>query len=294
MRMQRSTSATEPWHLTRKVIVLFLLVVAATRGLVLLREHGNPTPLLLYNLLADISIGTLVGLGCRIALRRRSWWLKVLVSAALSIVGLAILGALTQATSGIGPLRVETVRVDWLKPLGVALRVPQLPRSPSTDLMDAAHMMIAMDCSWIVLRAWNAPDRPKKRSAGGPRVPARRAAARVVSGLYHADSRVVPAVPSHARRGRRRNIRPPGTVPSRALRGISIRGGRPSGLRRSFRRRAPAVHLARYEQHRCPYCLEDIGRNDGHGSVECPICHTLHHKDCWDVTGTCQVPHLSA
>ena len=37
----------------------------------------------------------------------------------------------------------------------------------------------------------------------------------------------------------------------------------------------------------------DIKRNDIRGSVECPICHTLHHKDCWDITGTCQVPHLN-
>jgi hypothetical protein len=27
--------------------------------------------------------------------------------------------------------------------------------------------------------------------------------------------------------------------------------------------------------------------------VECEVCHTLHHKDCWDVTGICQVPHLN-
>jgi hypothetical protein len=24
----------------------------------------------------------------------------------------------------------------------------------------------------------------------------------------------------------------------------------------------------------------------------CPICHTHHHADCWEVTGTCQVPHM--
>ncbi|MFN2120746.1 MAG: hypothetical protein ACK2T0_10170 [Anaerolineales bacterium] len=28
--------------------------------------------------------------------------------------------------------------------------------------------------------------------------------------------------------------------------------------------------------------------------MECPICHTLHHKDCWDVTGSCQIPHLAS
>ena len=58
-------------------------------------------------------------------------------------------------------------------------------------------------------------------------------------------------------------------------------------------RHKPAVQLAVHEEHRCPYCLEDVNRNDPRGAVECPVCHTLHHKDCWDITGTCQVPHLN-
>jgi hypothetical protein len=28
--------------------------------------------------------------------------------------------------------------------------------------------------------------------------------------------------------------------------------------------------------------------------VECKICHTLHHADCWAVTGACQIPHLNS
>jgi hypothetical protein len=28
--------------------------------------------------------------------------------------------------------------------------------------------------------------------------------------------------------------------------------------------------------------------------VECEICHTLHHADCWAITGACQVPHFTA
>ena len=63
--------------------------------------------------------------------------------------------------------------------------------------------------------------------------------------------------------------------------------------RRNIFRHKPAVQLAVYEEHRCPYCLEDVKRNDARGSVECPVCHTLHHKDCWDITGSCQVPHLN-
>jgi len=52
------------------------------------------------------------------------------------------------------------------------------------------------------------------------------------------------------------------------------------------------IQIVGEEEHRCPYCLELVDQNDSHGVVECPICHTLHHADCWAVTGTCQVPHL--
>jgi ribosomal protein L37AE/L43A len=55
----------------------------------------------------------------------------------------------------------------------------------------------------------------------------------------------------------------------------------------------PQIQLAVYEEHRCPYCLEEVKRDDPRGVVECEVCHTLHHKDCWDITGACQVPHLN-
>jgi hypothetical protein len=58
--------------------------------------------------------------------------------------------------------------------------------------------------------------------------------------------------------------------------------------------RKPKLQLSRVEEHRCPYCLELIEPNDPRGTVECKICHTLHHADCWAITGTCQVPHLNS
>ncbi len=64
----------------------------------------------------------------------------------------------------------------------------------------------------------------------------------------------------------------------------------PKRRRRSKKAR---VQLALVEEHRCPYCLENVTRTDPRGVVECTVCHTLHHKDCWDITGTCQVPHLN-
>jgi hypothetical protein len=60
---------------------------------------------------------------------------------------------------------------------------------------------------------------------------------------------------------------------------------------RSARSEDSPVRLVGATEHRCPYCLEVVVRNDPRGVKICPICHTHHHADCWAVTGTCQVPH---
>jgi ribosomal protein L37AE/L43A len=51
------------------------------------------------------------------------------------------------------------------------------------------------------------------------------------------------------------------------------------------------IRLVGSEEHKCPYCLQPIAPRDPRGVVTCPICHARHHKDCWDITGMCQVPH---
>jgi len=56
-------------------------------------------------------------------------------------------------------------------------------------------------------------------------------------------------------------------------------------------RRMP-IQLIGEEEHRCPYCLVSVDPNDPEGVVVCSICHSYHHKSCWDITGTCQVPHI--
>jgi hypothetical protein len=285
--------STEPWHLTRKVILLLLVVVALSLGLVLLQRRGSPAPLLLFNILADASIGIVMGLGSRALFRRRPWPIRVIVSAALSIVGLAFLGAMTGNQSGIGPLRVDLVRVGWLDPLGVSLRLPTLPSQSGTDPIDAAHMLIAIDVSWMALRAWNRTGGGRSRSRG-------RSVAAVASPIITASpvaARVTHAAPAAPVRAtahvRSRPMVKPRRLGPVVSRPASRRSGGAGGRRRNLLRRRPLLQIAAYEEHRCPYCLQDIKRDDVRGSVECPICHTLHHKDCWDITGTCQVPHLN-
>ena len=55
---------------------------------------------------------------------------------------------------------------------------------------------------------------------------------------------------------------------------------------------AKAIKLVGEEEHRCPYCLTLVDPDDPAGVMVCPVCHTYHHKSCWDVTGNCQVPHI--
>lgn len=53
------------------------------------------------------------------------------------------------------------------------------------------------------------------------------------------------------------------------------------------------VRLVGQEDHRCPYCLQPVDLHDMKTVVVCPICNTHHHRSCWEITGACQVPHLT-
>ena len=283
----------EAWHLLRKVFLLLLVVVASALGLVLLsRQQGN-MPLVLFNILADASLGFLVGAATRLALRDRNAFIQGLSSAAISMIGLAVLGYFTSWKSGIGPWSAGLVTVHWLDSLHIALDLPIQFGSSRMDLLDLAHIIIAVDISWLVLRVWKQGTRVSGQSSvPSARVkrPARSRATR---------SPAVPATPAPVRKipatgglgariGRKKVGRPLISKPAAAIRPL-----RPKPRRAFGSRRRPAVQLAVFEEHRCPYCLEPVNRNDARGVVECQVCHTLHHKDCWDITGNCQVPHLN-
>ncbi len=63
---------------------------------------------------------------------------------------------------------------------------------------------------------------------------------------------------------------------------------------KSISKKPKPIRLVGLEEHRCPYCLELVKENDPAGVVVCPICHANHHKSCWDISGTCQVPHIQS
>jgi hypothetical protein len=293
MSLYNSDEDTQRWHLVRRVVLLFLLVIALSLGLVILFRQKGSTPLLLFNVLADVSLGLVIGLGTRFVLRHRHWFLQGLASTAIVLVGLAVLGYFTDWKSGIGPFQVGLVKVNWLDWAHVSLKLPLEFGRSRMDMLDLAHMVIAIDVAWITLRAWKRSVSFSGQAASyAPRVRSRARAhpVRAVASSNASVSNVRTPVVSNARPAikKKKSGRPV----------ISMRTADPRPSRSRAKawnplRRKPEVQFAVYEEHRCPFCLEIVTRDDPRGTVECQVCHALHHKDCWDITGTCQVPHLN-
>jgi ribosomal protein L37AE/L43A len=97
----------------------------------------------------------------------------------------------------------------------------------------------------------------------------------VITGQRKAEARLQIPEPDH------RTI-PPASLPVNLPR------------KHSGRKMPHSVRLTGKEEMKCPYCLQPINPRDKNGIVVCPICHSAHHKECWDITGSCQVPHNHA
>ena len=277
-------SASERWHLGRKLTLLILLVTALALGLVILSRQKADFPRLIFNLFAVVSIGLVAGLAARWVLRGRNWFIRGLASAALVIIGLVVLGYFSGGASGLAlpPLRFASAVHVHIFSLSVKLPLPE--SRTAVDWLGLVYLVIAVDVSWIALRAWG---RPVVHAAEAAAPAARRSA----------GPRLLPSLNLPRIRARSSSAQP--RLRSRKSGRPLISSAAPAPVKAAGSRRwnplhhKPQIQLAVYEEHRCPYCLEEVKRNDPRGVVECEICHTLHHKDCWAITGACQVPHLN-
>jgi hypothetical protein len=286
-----SDSIPERWHLTRKLALLFLLVLALALGLVILFRQRADVPLVMFNLLADVSIGLVIGLGTRWVLNQRHGFIQALASAALAVIGLMVLGYFTDGKSGIGFPPIGFVSVNWLNQWHIPLKLPLRFDHSQMNWPALAYMVITVDTSWIALRAWkrSMPRSVESSAISSRRVrrPARASRANASPSLSFPKVRI-PQSNARPKVRRKRNGRSLISKPALSSSAQPSRSKQWNPLHRK-----PKIQLAVYEEHRCPYCLEDVKRNDPRGIVECEVCHTLHHKDCWDITGACQVPHLN-
>ena len=242
--------------LARKLVLLLLLVVVTAMGLVVLLLQTRLSIYLLASLLTDAVMGLVAGFSARWIIPRKTPVLRIGSILLFITGGLVLLSWFTGGGFGIHLLRAGPIRVNW---------------------WEVGQFLIATMCACMALFSWRHPTRtapqikteqelprtrrkPQKRPKYASKL---QPASPVVNQTERPASQMVAAQPVKPKRGRSNRSR-------------------------------PKVMLSSEEEHRCPYCLELIEPDDPRGVVECEICHTLHHADCWAITGACQVPHFTA
>src|ERR1700690_1358981 len=149
-----SDSTSKQWHLGRKMTLLVLLVIALALGLVILSRQKSDFPLLIFNVFADATIGLVAGLAARVVLRRRNWFIRGLACAALVIIGLLVLGYFTNEKSGVMLPPAGFGSVNWQSQLHILLNLPLWFGQAQMNWIALVYLVIAIDTSWITLRAW--------------------------------------------------------------------------------------------------------------------------------------------
>ncbi len=196
-------------------------------------------------------------------------WLYAIAAAAGAGLVLGILSRLffrrfsfpLRWTAAVTATLLSLLVMGWLT-RGLVGADPTLPAERRPDWWALGLMAIGVATSTLALVAW------RKRAAPAP-------------------AGEVPQEPPASAAPEKKILAAPlakGSPPSRRRFG---------GVLRFFQRarRGAEIRLTGAEISKCPYCLQPIEARDPRGVVVCPICHTRHHKDCWDITGMCQVPH---
>ena len=305
-------SVREPGYFLRKLVLLVLLISAVALWTVLLFKGQDEFPLLLSTIFTDVGLGIIAGFGSRVVLHKRGLFVQSLTAIALTLYGMILAGSLTHWVLGIGPIALQPEVVKQVTALKFDADLPASIRSMDIDLQklldlhkmnwaDPLHLLGSLFMTLMSLYAWRlsatgsqtvevtplsvTPVSPEPRpvirtnpnSNGRPRIG-------LPAGLI---ARLRPGSHSGPGSRSRNRIRP------MVFREPKAASDPRSKSRRRRSRSKAHIQFALVEEHRCPYCLDAVTRNDLRGVKECEVCHTLHHADCWSITGVCQVPHLN-
>lgn len=315
-RMSPSMDAPETLResdsLFRKVVLLLLLISATALWLAILFKQQNNLPLILSTFFADTTLGLISGFGSRFVFHKKNLYIRSLVAIPLTLIGMLMLGNLTHWVLGVGPITLDSKLTNQIHRITFerslfdqlhALKIDWHTLFNFTKLnwADPVHLALSMLMAGLALDAWtktsvSEPVELTPLPASAVATPARRS--RRASSPSTGRSRVhlpeswfprLRPSPTPQRRTRstnrsRRSVQPE----ARILKNPVVP---PPKRKRS--RRKPKIQFALVEEHRCPYCLDVVTHNDPRGVKECEVCHTLHHAECWAITGVCQVPHLN-
>lgn len=271
---------------------LAALVASGFTYLIYYANRGIVPAVLQWVLIAGI--GLAAGFSTRYLLAGRTYTLQLLTVFLSLLIGLIFLGLISRGQLGtrLPNQNPNALNLSWL-----------------------SQFLLASVTGWLSLSAWRISPRPVLPPAPPPASSPRRSsspASGARAGTAAPPRAKPPAIlqpnawqgkvaslqnrlrdwwqhglPEPAAHPRDHSRRPSVKLQARHTRRVS-----PAPRRAASRGAAAApVRLLGKEEHRCPYCLEIVTETDPRGVKVCPICHTYHHADCWDVTGTCQVPH---
>lgn len=280
----RRSKLTLQSQLSSRLALLFLLVTSTALGLDLLFRLRPGAVLFNQYFLSDTALGLVSGFGARFLLRDRHSFIRVLSAAASFFIGLLLLGLSSGWRLGIGPLEFWSTAFNWV---------------------EIANVLIGVGTLLLALLAWQGHtiSVPRRRRAVTPEPTPEPEPEPVVS----SPSPDRPSLWSRIRALPRVAISPTPPHPTprprtRTRRSTALRVARqpktavqqsPWPRWQGFKRKSK-LQVSAEEDHLCPYCLEAVLPNDPRGIVECKICHTKHHEDCWEIAGSCQVPHYNA
>jgi hypothetical protein len=266
----------------RKLVVTFLFVVGIASFMALFNVYQKSLSSFWMIVLAILSIGLASGAASRITFYQWSGFIRFFVMLLVLPLGLFVLGVLTNWRIGIGPLN------PWAKGI--------IPQDELIQLGGA--LLVAIIC----LEAWWKPpskiedvaevQRSSRSREQTPVTAARQSVRPRRQAHTHESLTYLPKGNSRLKflKAAKSRSRPIPAVDKLILT-HTVQPTR-SRRKRLFNRK-PNLQISVFEEHRCPYCLDEVKRNDSRGIKECEVCHSLHHADCWAITGMCQVPHLN-
>ncbi len=268
----------------RKLVVTLLFVVGIAGFMALFNVYQKNLSSFWMMVLAILSIGLASGAASRITFYQGSGFIRFFVMLFTLPLGLFVLGVFTNWQMGIGPLNPWArgiVPQDELIQLSGALLVAIIcleawwkPPSKNEDVAEVQRSSRNREQLVPVTDSMQSvqPRQQTRAQENLTFLPKRNSRLKFLK-ANKARSRTIPAVDQF--------IFTHTAQPTRSKR------------KRLFSRK-PKLQISLYEEHRCPFCLEEVKRNDPRGVKKCEVCNTLHHADCWAVTGMCQVPHLNS
>lgn len=245
--------------------------VLAGLGFAIVFVLSQPIHPLVLVIASAAGLGLTAGFISRLPLRERGPLVRWLVALFGLCVGLVFLGWLSKGLLGLNLISQEQESLDW-NGLG--------------------QIVLGGFSAWLAVRAWSvrpASKRPISRLSDAIRsVFHLRKGSTSFSGASLTTTTSVPNnLAPRKRPTRKSSAKKVRTSPHKKAPQPVVK----KRVRRTRRRARSTIRLSEAVEHRCPYCLEIVEPDDARGVKICSICHTLHHADCWAVTGMCQVPH---